>query len=119
MRNFRRTIGENQSGHLAHDIYTFKHKRCKDHYNFNTKVTGKLKETNAELESGNVSNARAKISESIDLLKHRNKLVKIADSSELGWGLVSEYVANPLSEDLDHAKHIHRAYSSANRKTKG
>jgi hypothetical protein len=103
---------------LQHDVYNFKRKSCEDQFKFNTKVTGKLKEADAVLESGNISDARAKISEGIDLLKHRQKLVKMADSSELGWRLVSEYVANPLAEDSEDEKRINRAYSSANRKMK-
>lgn len=42
----------------------------------------------------------------------------MADSSDLGWRLVSEYVANPLAEDSKDEKRINRAYSSANRKMK-
>jgi hypothetical protein len=65
-----------------------------------------------------IFDGRAKISEGIDLLKHRQKLVKMADSSELDWRLVSEYVANPLAEDSGDERRIDRAYSSANRKMK-
>ncbi|KAK3097019.1 hypothetical protein FSP39_005630 [Pinctada imbricata] len=103
---------------LQHDAYKFNRKSCEDQFKFNTKVTGKLREADAVLESGNIPDARVKISEGIDLIKHRQKLVKMADSSDIGWKLVSEYVSNPLAEDSEDEKRINRAYSSANHKIK-
>ena len=42
----------------------------------------------------------------------------MADSSELGWKVVQEYVVNPLAEDSGDEKRIDRAYAVANRKVK-
>ena len=50
--------------------------------------------------------AHKKVSEGIELLSHRQKLVKLADSSEQGWKVVQEYEANPLAEDSDDEKKI-------------
>ena len=77
-----------------------------------------MKEANRDLEDGNFSDAKAKISEGIEFLTYRQKLVKMADSSELGWKVVKEYVANPLAENSDDEKKINRAFSAASRKIK-
>jgi hypothetical protein len=47
--------------------------------------------------------------EGMELLRYRQKLVKIADSSELGWRVVQEYTANPLADDSEDDKKILRA----------
>jgi len=39
------------------------------------------------------------IPESIHLVFDRQKLVKLADFSQLGWKVVQEYESNPLAED--------------------
>jgi len=44
-----------------------------------------------------------------DMIRHRQKLVQLADSSELGWRVVSEYEANPLASDSDDEKRIYKA----------
>ena len=54
----------------------------------------------------NISEARKKIVEDVDLIKNRQNLIKLADSSEAGWRVVDEYVANPLAEDFDDEKKI-------------
>jgi hypothetical protein len=38
---------------------------------------------------------------SLDLIKNRQKLIKLADSSEAGWRVVDGYVSNSLAEDSD------------------
>jgi hypothetical protein len=35
------------------------------------------------------------------LLNNRQKIIKFADSSDLGWRVVQEYEANPLADDSD------------------
>ena len=39
-------------------------------------------------------------------LKCRNKLIKRADRSILGWDTVAEYVADPIAGDSDDGKKI-------------
>ena len=58
------------------------------------------------------------IGEGIDILTHRQKLVKMADSSENGWKTVEEYETNSLSDDSDDEKRIRRADLSAGQKLK-
>ena len=42
------------------------------------------------------------------MIAHRQKLIKMADASELGWRVVNEYVSNPLASDSDDEKRIYR-----------
>jgi hypothetical protein len=36
-----------------------------------------------------------------EMMARRQKLIKLADSAELGWRVVQEYEANPLASDSD------------------
>ncbi|KAJ8320591.1 hypothetical protein KUTeg_002178 [Tegillarca granosa] len=69
-------------------------------------------EVSTSLDEQNINQAREKLSQGIDLVKHRQKLVKLADSSELGWKVEQ----NPLAEDSDDEKKINRATLAAERK---
>ena len=40
----------------------------------------------------------------MSLLNYRQKIIKIADSSDLGWRVVHEYEANPLADDSKKRK---------------
>ena len=51
-------------------------------------------------------------------MKHRQKVIKLADQSELGWRLVAEYESNPVASDSDDEKRIFKAEARASRKIK-
>ena len=52
------------------------------------------------------------------MLNHRQKIIQLADSSELGWRLVKEYEAHPIASDSDDEKRIFKAEVRATRKMK-
>lgn len=54
-----------------------------------------------------------------DILKRRQKLIQLADTSELGWRMVAEYESNPIASDSEDEKRIHKAEYRASRKAKG
>ncbi|KAK3084960.1 hypothetical protein FSP39_022074 [Pinctada imbricata] len=51
-------------------------------------------------------------------IKKRNKLIKIADTSEGGWETVRQYESNPVASDSDDENKIHKAEVRAIRKNK-
>ena len=50
------------------------------------------------------------------LIVDRQKLIKIADRSDLGWAVVEEYTADELAADSDNEKRLDKAERSAERK---
>ena len=65
-----------------------------------------------------VDKARINIAEGMNLVKNRQKLVKLADSTDLGWRVDQEYESNPLADDSDDEKKMIKAQSRAERKFK-
>ena len=55
----------------------------------------------ANLNAESVERAKKSISDGKSLIQQLQKMLKLADSSELGWKVVSEYQANPLASDLE------------------
>ena len=52
----------------------------------------------------------------ISKLKKRNKLIKIADSTEGGWAVVAEYEKETIGSDSDDCKRIRQAETRALKK---
>ncbi|XP_053400643.1 uncharacterized protein LOC128557357 [Mercenaria mercenaria] len=106
-----------------HDNYVFKKKGHEQQYKVNSQVIDKLrraegfvKEASRDSSNEAADNAISKITEGIDILQHRQKCIKLADSSEHGWKVVHEYEAHPLADDSDDEKKIYRAQMQAERK---
>jgi len=49
-------------------------------------------------------------------LRHRQKIIKLADKSEAGWLAVKEYEAEELASDSDDKKRIRKAQERALKK---
>ena len=49
------------------------------------------------------------ISEGMELLSHRKKLIKLADRSEAGWAFVEEYIEDDLADNSDDERRIEKA----------
>jgi hypothetical protein len=123
--NQQKEHSESQMSRLQSELsssneYKFQRKSCEDQYKFNRKLTVALKEADLQLEPRDAGAALAKqnIFEGMELLRYRQKLVKMADSSELGWRVVQEYTVNPLADDSEDDKKILRAQTRAEMKSK-
>jgi hypothetical protein len=62
----------------------------------------KLKEArsileNPDMNSQKVVAAKENISEGIGIVQERQKMIKLADTSDLGWKVVQEYERNPIA----------------------
>ncbi|CAG2203374.1 unnamed protein product [Mytilus edulis] len=87
------------------------------------KVISKLTEARSLLDTPDVSlskvvAAKDRISEGIDLIQERQKLIKLSDSSELRWHVVQENITNSIADDSEEEKRMNRAQSSFERKSK-
>ena len=100
------------------DGYKFKKRGNEEQHKHNVKVMAKLKEANEELEENRIQGVRQKMSEGYELMKQRQKLIKLADSSVAGWRAVDEYVKNPIASDSEDEKRISKAQTRAERKVK-
>ncbi|XP_063395983.1 integrase/recombinase xerD homolog isoform X2 [Mytilus trossulus] len=82
-----------------------------------------MKEADSILDGNNptpdtVCKAKEKLAEGISLMNYRQKLIRIADSSELGWRVVHEYETNPLADDSEDERKLYKAENIAERKVK-
>ena len=80
---------------------------------FNEKVEEVLVDTKAELSTVGslpaLERAREAIEKGVWLPTEWQKLIKIADRLEFGWGVVAEYTAEELAEDSDYEKRPSKA----------
>ena len=60
--------------------------------------------------------AGAAVEEGMGLVKNRQKAIRLADRSELGWAVVNEYGEDELAEDSDDEKRIAKAMATAEKK---
>ena len=133
LSNFQQSLNESQKAlsdaqvakieEMHTDNYNFKRKGNEEQYKVNVKVHRKLKEAEHSLkEAGTtstaVTDAKTKIAEGIDIIEKRQKLIKMTDSSPLGWKMVVEYEQNSLAENSDDEKRMFKAEARAERKAK-
>ena len=52
------------------------------------------------------------------MIKQRQKIIRLADESELGWKVVDEYMQSEIASDEEDQKKIHRAQARARVKAK-
>ena len=106
------------------DSYKFKRRGTRNSSN-TTKVLSQMKEADDHLSKDmdqlteqNVLNCREALSQGMTIVQQRQKMIKLADSSDAGWLVVHEYVSNPLADKSDDEKRIFKAQSRADRKLK-
>ena len=101
--------------------YTWRKKGHEEQFSFNSRVDETISEAQEELASSGLKDASLdKAAKALErgreLLGERQKLIKIADRSELGWGVVAEYTADELADDSDDEKRLEKAERAAERK---
>ena len=98
--------------------YEFAKKGNRCQHEFNEKVSGILEDALASTSSGDPASEKIRklLEEGVKIIEERQKLIKMADRSEFGWGLVSEYQADELAENSDDEKRIQKAEKAAEKK---
>ncbi|KAK3105585.1 hypothetical protein FSP39_001110 [Pinctada imbricata] len=87
-------------------------------YNINSEVIEDLEQVSWAIDNAKLDYAKETLSSATEKLKKRNKLIKIADTSEGGWETVRQYENNPVASDSDDESKINRAESRAVKKRK-
>ena len=128
LSEMQRSISENQKAiaekqearieKVMSDGYKFKKRGNEEQHKHNVKVLSKIQETNESIKEQKIEEAQLKIAEGVEIIKHRQKLIRLADSSEAGWRAVDEYVKNPIASDSEDEKKISKAQTRAERKVK-
>ena len=108
------------------DTYVFKRRGNELQYHFNEQLVDRVEAAKACLEKMEVpasshleelrQRATNEVTEGTELLTHRQKIIKFADRSELGWAVVDEYEDDDLAEDSDDEKRMEKAERQAERK---
>ena len=117
-------ISENQISRLRSSAlgqYQFKRKSCEEQFHFNASVEDKFSDIDCSLSNLNaesVERAKKNVAEGKSLIQQRQKMLKLVDSSELGWKVVSEYQSNPLASNSDDERKIYKAEVRAERKAR-
>lgn len=130
LSNFKQNIQQILSSQInrieenLNEHYVFRRKGNENKFKHEARVSSKLKEANEHLNSNTVNEemvevAKSSINEGMELVKKRQKLIKLADSSQLGWKVIKEYETNPIAADSDDDKKMYRAQMRAERKVRG
>ena len=112
---------------IVPEIIKWKRRGNEEQYKVNKRAVKKLEEAEESLEevhtqisggSGNDELMRAHdvVGEGKNIILHRQKLIKLADSSENEWRFVDEYERNEVAENSDDEKKIQKADYRASRK---
>lgn len=97
---------------------TWKSNGNKEQFKFNTDIQGNLTQTIWGIKAGKTDYAIELIEKCIKDIENRNKLIRLADTSEAGWDTVKCYVANPIASDSEDEKRINKAENRALKKQK-
>ena len=60
-----------------------------------------------------VNKVASELKNAVNLVAQRQKLIRLADRSELGWAVVPHYLADPLASDEDDEKRMKTAGKAA------
>ncbi|XP_053401945.1 uncharacterized protein LOC128557757 [Mercenaria mercenaria] len=95
---------------------SFKNVSNRKQYLFNADIADLLDSAQKAINLRNASKATDFLEEAKSKIKHRNKLICIADSSSAGWLTIQEYEQNEVASDSDDDKKIRRAEERAKAK---
>jgi hypothetical protein len=95
------------------DAPTFKREGNQQQYTHSEKVLSSVESALQSIDSIDVDGAKASLKLAVKTIKERQKLIRLADRSELGWGVVKEYIADDLASDSGDEKRIRKAEKAA------
>lgn len=92
---------------------SFEYNGNQELFDFNCSVRDKLGHLKCSLEESTIEDIESEIENIIRDIRTRNKLIKIADRTEGGWGTVEEYETCDYADDSDDDRKIRQANSRA------
>ena len=100
--------------------YEFKRKAHEEQARFNAQIEESVWEAQGAVatvdDSPSLQRAQEALEKGARLLAERQKLIKIADRSANGWGVVVEYTADELADDSEDEKRLEKVEKAAERK---
>ena len=99
----------------GHDI---KGKGNKDQFDFNTEISFAIQECQHQIARGKIEDLSANLTSIATKLKKRNKLIKLAGRSPVGWSIVQEYEQDPWQVILTMYKKLERQNKGQSEKGK-
>ena len=100
------------------NTFRFKHKGNRIQFEFNQQILQIVENLSSALNNDDTSEANDLCGDLTAKLKRRNKLIRMANRSFLGWDTVAEYEVDPIASDSDDGKKIRQAENRALTKRK-
>ena len=96
----------------------FKHKGNERNYLFNFDLAERIEGSICLFKDNDTKTASKNLRNCFEMIRKRNKLIRLADKSEAGWAIVEEYQTDELASDTDDDRKIRRAGKAALEKKK-
>jgi len=93
--------------------HKFKKKANEDQFKFNQKLSETLDSAKSAAEHSQLEKVKRDLEEGESLISERQKHILLADKSDYGWAMVTEYKKHTLADDSDDEKRIFKAESRA------
>ena len=104
------------SKRLRLDAKQIKKRGNQQQFDHGLKVLEQFESAFDALEQNRVDKAKAALEQGIQLVKHRIKLIRIADKSDFGWETVNQYEADELASDSEDDRRIYRSEKRAEKR---
>ena len=107
-----------QKSKIDKEVVQLKYKGNQKQYELNAELDSIIESIETESERGepNLPLIKKYSQEARELIRKRQKLIKIADKSKDGWQVVAEYESDELASDSEDEKRLKKARETASRK---